>query len=158
MSKIWYLILATFIGSIYLIWIEIQYEPSFKPSHIVRYELHSDNGLWGRFEWEDINFFGKYTKTRVFTRDVYFIKTTNIIMSEVYSTPFKICVEGFFKNYTILKIYVDNDLIETINGNYFSSEWILSENIRRSNCQNSSRAPQRSNHHIGYTSNRYIIY
>lgn len=158
MFKIKYLIIILlYIGFFtYLITTGINYVSS-KPFHIIRYELYSDNGLWGRFDWNNINFFGRYTSTKKFIRDVYLFHTFNTIKSEVYSTPFKIFVEGNFKNYTILKIYVDDELIETVDGNYFSSEWMLSEDCWRSDSQNSSWTSQWSNHHIGHTSNGNVV-
>lgn len=132
-SYIVYPIIILFTGMfIYLIMIGNK-DFQQKSSHEIRYELCSDDGLWGRFEWDDVNFFGRYTSVKKFIRDVYLIHTPSIIRSNIDSLPFRICISGSFNHHTILKIYVDDELVETLDGREFYSEWMLSEDCWRSN-------------------------
>lgn len=109
----------------------VSYHPYIrKPAHTISYELYSRNGLSGRFEWADINFIGRYTSAREFIRDVNNTQYSCVITSHL-DAPFRISVEGMFDYPTILRIYVDNKLVEELHGTLFASEWLLSHRINQ---------------------------
>lgn len=132
------------------IYVTTSYNPcTRKPTHTVSYELYSKNGLSGRFEWADINFIGRYTDSREFIRDVNNTQYSCKITSHL-EAPFRISVEGMFDHPTLLRICVDNKIIEELHGELFASEWLLSRVIGQTEGQFYHWKSGRKKPHIGY--------
>lgn len=146
-------IIAGFCAAIFII-VNVSYEPPVKKSpHTIQYILYSKDGLSGRFEWTDINWIGRYTGIKNFVRIIDQTQYSYTVESNV-GAPFRISVEGLFDFKTSLKIFVDNKLIEELNGECFASEWLLSDNIGRSDYQCSRWTSGRTKHHVGYAGGR----
>lgn len=103
------------------------------PTHEVRYELSSKEGLIGIFYWDEPGFSCPQQQRKQFIRGVKYTTGSFMIHTEIKKLPFTINTHGDFSNPVTIEIYYDDKLVEKIENTCFFGIELLCEDIRRPN-------------------------